>query len=706
MLYLLLSTNHCRQHAFARPPGMCSLNLYATSCHSFLNVYAILKLLDNVGFLTTMNTPSTSRGAPSWQAVLDARLAQPQPDFIHSCTNCKEEVPWRRCKSNENGNEGRWVAVCKKFAGEQQVPCNFFRWARGSTSPSSSPTLAAAQLAPTTIVQPAQLVPTAVVQPAALSNATLLLMCAALVCKKRPHAHCENAACRTHCSLLGGCSVKGHTSAVVLDLSLALRTPHQPQACPPMPPPPPSQPALILDAAPSDLDVRLSPPLASLSEVPEPPAQVQKGKGRAVELPDASEPVQLPSRMMPAIFTQQNAREEEMNEERRQCELERLQAAAREKNTVVVYAWTQNGVEPIIYEFQDGFKLPNFYFTLSVLQKLCMTSEVPDIPAPARIAPIQRYNRALDTWTQFDVGHMVTLHERDAGILFVRDARVRECVDFDRHLHRLTRPVSANLMTDLTSERKYVRAASLARSSRTPSLPPTNPVPHTRKPRSGMPSLSPVASDNEHEVPNDSPAQPIKRRSFKPPIKRRFSSILSLTDSDGDDTTKSVHTTKRHHSPLPQAPRRVLPCRKQRPFADSFDLSDASDSHSLSSSISSMHSTPIVKKEDSGSLLSRGSSSHDAIVVEKVAIWPVDFYVVDISRGFNACQRAVDGRHSVADAFVGHFGVPFKASTFYDNRKVWDFKPNTSLRQRYIDYGRTEKGSWTSFMKKAKRPHK
>jgi hypothetical protein len=150
----------------------------------------------------------------------------------------------------------------------------------------------------------------------------------------------------------------------------------------------------------------------------------------------------------------------------------------------------------------------------------------------------------------------------------------------------------------------------------------------------------------------------------------------------------------------------MLPRRKRHPSADSFNLSNASDSHSRSSSISSMHSTPIVKKEDSGSLLSRGSSSSDAIVVEKVVIWPVDFYVVDVSRGFNACQRAVDGRRSVADAFTGHFGVPFKASTFYDNRKVWDFHPNASLRQRFIDYGRTEKGSWTSFMKKAKRPRK
>lgn len=113
-----------------------------------------------------------------------------------------------------------------------------------------------------------------------------------------------------------------------------------------------------------------------------------------------------------------------------------------------------------------------------------------------------------------------------------------------------------------------------------------------------------------------------------------------------------------------------------------------------------------MKKEDSGSLLSHGSSSHNGIIVEKVVIWPVDFYVVDVSRGFNACQRAVDGRRSMADAFTGYFGVLFRASTFYNNCKVWDFHPNALLRQCFIEYGRMEKGSWTSFMKKAKRPRK
>jgi len=65
---------------------------------------------------------------------------------------------------------------------------------------------------------------------------------------------------------------------------------------------------------------------------------------------------------------------------------------------------------------------------------------------------------------------------------------------------------------------------------------------------------------------------------------------------------------------------KVYLSRYEHPPADSFNLLDASDSHSCSSSISSIHSTPIVKKEDSGSLLSHGSSSHNAIIVEKVVI--------------------------------------------------------------------------------------
>jgi hypothetical protein len=92
--------------------------------------------------------------------------------------------------------------------------------------------------------------------------------------------------------------------------------------------------------------------------------------------------------------------------------------------------------------------------------------------------------------------------------------------------------------------------------------------------------------------------------------------------------------------------------------------------------------------------------------VEKVALWPVDFYVIDIANGFNLCKKAADSRRKVSQAFIKHFGVPFKASTYYDNKKVWDLEANRALRERFTGYGRTGKGRWTAFMKKAQRPAK
>ena len=57
-----------------------------------------------------MSPPPTLQ-PEAWQAILAARLASPKPDFLYSCDNCHEEVPWKRCKSNEKGSEGRWMAM-------------------------------------------------------------------------------------------------------------------------------------------------------------------------------------------------------------------------------------------------------------------------------------------------------------------------------------------------------------------------------------------------------------------------------------------------------------------------------------------------------------------------------------------------------------------------------------------------------------------
>ncbi|KAG2125819.1 hypothetical protein DEU56DRAFT_916320 [Suillus clintonianus] len=646
-----------------------------------------------------MSPPPTSE---SWKATLDARLAQPRPGFLHSCDDCHEEVPWARCKSNKKGNKGHWYAMCKKVAGEQQTQCTFFRWASGSSGsqmPSESPEIP--QESP-------QLHPIAM--PATLSDTTLLFICAALVCGRKPHKLCDNKACRKHC-----------------------RRPFTAPSPSPTPAPAPEHSSPI--ALPTTT-IPSSPPAPDVSQPP-----VNKGKARAVEValpsriiagPIAGPSQSKPSKasgpryatQIPALFTQQNAIEESIQEEERQRDRERLQAAQRAKNNIIIYAWIKDGTEPIIYEFQEGFTFPNFFFSHDMLRKLEILSE-----DTVQVPPVQRYNRVLDTWMRFDVGHMVTLHDRDGGALLVKNACVKDCIDLGRHIQKLTHPSSPNIVKALPAKRKYMRAASHVKSSCPPSPSITHnnvgPVPTIRdsqhSPHEPSWSLSAIDDDSDNDV---GPVPTIHHSQ-----QNRGGSVLSLTDSEGartkaqlnrsasilsltdseEVTTATARPLKQHASPSDSLSPRPLLRLRRHPSAELFQFSSNSETSTQSRSsspVSIRFAGPIIKEESSGSLLSRGTSKADAIEVEKVAIWPVDFYVIDIANGFNLCKKAADSRRKVSQVFINHFGVPFKASTYYDNRKVWDLEVNRALRERFTNYGRTEKGRWTAFMKKAQRPAK
>ncbi|KAG2036147.1 hypothetical protein BDR03DRAFT_1012057 [Suillus americanus] len=205
-----------------------------------------------------MSPPPTSE---SWRAILDAHLAQPRPDFLHECENCHEEVPWARCKSNKKGNKGCWYAMCKKVAGEEPTKCTFFCWASGPSSlPMPSPEIpqGSPQLHPV------------VVQPSTLSNVTLLFICATL-----------------HCGILGGCSVKDHGPAAMLDPHLELQTypaPAMPAAPSPSPAPVPAtllhSPAPIRSPPPTLPIIAVTPhPSSSSTSIPDFQPPVDKGKG-------------------------------------------------------------------------------------------------------------------------------------------------------------------------------------------------------------------------------------------------------------------------------------------------------------------------------------------------------------------------------------------------------------------------------------------
>lgn len=79
-------------------------------------------------------------------------------------------------------------------------------------------------------------------------------------------------------------------------------------------------------------------------------------------------------------------------------------------------------------------------------------------------------------------------------------------------------------------------------------------------------------------------------------------------------------------------------------------------------------------------------------------VWPFDFYADEMDIGFRKCRREANKARPVGSVFEDYFGVKFVKSTFYDHRCHWR-SVGSSIRRRYIDYGRTERGRWSAFVR-------
>jgi hypothetical protein len=74
--------------------------------------------------------------------------------------------------------------------------------------------------------------------------------------------------------------------------------------------------------------------------------------------------------------------------------------------------------------------------------------------------------------------------------------------------------------------------------------------------------------------------------------------------------------------------------------------------------------------------------------------WPQDYHVCDIAKAFKKPPQGISRK----TAFRAHFpDLSWKKSTFYDNYKLWKTTP-TEFRMKFVDYGRTKKGSWRGFL--------
>ena len=224
-------------------------------------------------------------------------------------------------------------------------------------------------------------------------------------------------------------------------------------------PPPTNTPPLSLNALPAlaslpHQPLSLSLPLAQAQLLP-PHSPVA---GPSESTPPSTQTVNaLPDARyvshMPAIFTDQLRREQELLEDQRQRDAERIQNEKRSKQSVVVYAWNQDASPPLIRMFQAGFTWPFFVLTPKILSFVGLADT-------ADRGGLQMYETAsLGAWVHIDGGH--TLEVREGQRIFIKDVAVRDYQDFDLH-HVITRQSTPHLRYDLATERASIRERSKA----------------------------------------------------------------------------------------------------------------------------------------------------------------------------------------------------------------------------------------------------
>lgn len=275
----------------------------------------------------------------------------PLPDWMVVCDTCGDVLEWFMCRSEENGNQGRWMVkaslllsfsvfcsltddppVYKSDSGKSMCSkitqrCQFFCFAyRRKGSPSLSPKVAGSRRCKQLPRKPKA-------------------KCIVIGCNShRVNALCLWRVCRKHRRALGGCeAATDHTDM-----------------CGPS-----TENLKLDDSLLHDLTPTLPP--SALAATP-----ADKGKGRAVfELEDDEEIDQLVSSDPPAVqdvcasdshtvkppvkpsapprfarqmlpqFTQQIAREQSLEEEDRRHDAARIESARRAKYSVTVYGFLE-----------------------------------------------------------------------------------------------------------------------------------------------------------------------------------------------------------------------------------------------------------------------------------------------------------------------------------------------------------------------------
>ncbi|KAF8813692.1 hypothetical protein BYT27DRAFT_7180444 [Phlegmacium glaucopus] len=552
-----------------------------------------------------------------------------------NCHTCKTSLSSKITVSDRNGNKGKYYISC---SGTEENPhVQFFRFIE-DLHPSAPPQTPLH----TTDPQPTLMTRTMSQQHV---SGEIQGRCAVLGCaKRRVNIKCVRSACATHCRALGGCPVNLHqhdgtismpSSSQSFETTSALPWSHPPLTTFPVPTPtfPPLRIAASLPLVPvfiptasSSIDQPISMPDEQLSLYPASPSLMLPREAPTVvssfptqivaEPPSSMNPLPNPrfaSQMRP-IFTDQSKREQEMRENARVIEEQRLAAIKKVKHTITVCAWLVDGDGPEEFIHQGGFVWPNFCISTAVLAAAGFQTADEN-------AWYHLYNRPRRSWQRFKANHFTPVDLTTTEIL-IKAVNVKTCARLDEYLtDGMKAAIPPHFRTDLHGERESVKAKL---DHRFLQLNPSTLFPPTTPKRK---------SKQACKIPT---AQTLKQ----PPLPKSRANIQT--------TPISISSS----SPSP--------------FRPQGDITDLTDSES-----SDIYCTPVKRRKVTVKHERHTSPLASSTIQAEKRQWLSDYPVLDVVHILHSCKPP-PSRTTIAQHFYSLTGIPFKSSTYYDAWSRWD----------------------------------
>ncbi|EDR00179.1 uncharacterized protein LACBIDRAFT_334423 [Laccaria bicolor S238N-H82] len=276
-----------------------------------------------------------------------------------------------------------------------------------------------------------------------------------------------------------------------------------------------------------------SPPAVHPVEAPSIPRILAKPPSSMNPLPNP----RFASQMRP-IFTDQSKREQELRENTRVVEEQRLAAIKKVKHTVTVCTWLSDDDGPEEFIHQGGFVWPNFCISTSLLAAAGFQTSNED-------AWYHLYNRSRCSWQRFKANHVIAV-DMTTEVL-IKDVNVKTCHRLSDYLaDSRINSTPKNFQTNLRAERVSIKV-KLDRQfmELNPSTPHSSTPSQSKRPRkvswprtsialtTTQPPSSSTATDSE--LSSDMYCTPVKRRKLPAGNSSRTTAPVSSSTILGED---------------------------------------------------------------------------------------------------------------------------------------------------------------------------